>query len=82
MSDKAFRNFMARINQIGQVMQLHNPLNEDMETRITFDAGGEAIIKLPPGSSFRMVLTAYDTECHLEKPAQAKTLGEVDQPNR
>jgi hypothetical protein len=82
MSDKAFRDFMGRMNQIGQVLHFYNPLEEDMKNRITFGAGGEAIITLPPGGEFCFVVTAYDTQCHLEEPKPAQTLNEGGRLNR
>lgn len=79
MSDKTFRDFIARMYQIGQVAHIFNPLKEPMQCQIEIGTGGGAIlITLPPGGELRFVVSAYDMKCHMERPAPAQTLSKGD----
>ena len=81
MSDKAFRDFMARMNQIGQVAYICNPLAEPMRCQVEIGGeGGAVIITLPPGAELRFIVSAYDMRCHMGKPTPAKTQGEEISP--
>jgi hypothetical protein len=83
MSDKAFRDFMARINQIGQVARIYNPLTEPMRCQVEIGGeGGAVIITIPPGGELRFIVSAYDMQCKMETPTPAQTLSDGDQPNR
>ncbi len=75
MSDKSFRDFIARMNQIGQVARICNPFDEVMHCEIEIPGEAGAIqITLPPGCELRFMIPSYDTRATWERKRGRKTL--------
>lgn len=73
MSDKTFRDFIARMNQIGQVAHIFNPLDQSVQCRVELGSEGVPVtITLPPGGELRFVVSTYDTRCLMERPFPAQ----------